>query len=456
MKRPELKRAGIIVIVLFLSFCQNLKGQETGPHFLLPGISQTSLFNPAHINETDKLVLGVPLFSGIYGNWNANVPVNSFFFDGFSYSFSKLYNELAPQGKVDASARASVFYASLNHNDFTFSLSVSERFLSAGTFDRDIVKLIRDGTMAYYGTNEYFGQGDFQFQHFRELAFGISKRVWSGLDIGIRPKLLFGRIYFDARGVQLSVETDQERKQLLVKPEGSFKLAGPFTHNRNELYNFSSFKANIFPGDYFFQPRNMGFALDFGAVFRPNKSFEFSFSLLDAGLTTFKHNAFDVEFSRAARYSEYRLYQSHSPDENNYIEPREALKVFGDSVSYIIDVVDAASRSLILLPVKLNISGKYNFSETLTAGVNNQFSYFHERPRNLFSAFVQSRLSDKTTLSGGLSLYNFSAVWPGLGISHTSGKFQIFFSTNNISGIIQPAATKHLNLCLGINLLFDT
>lgn len=109
MKRPGLKKTGFITFALLLFLGLKVKGQETGPHFLLPGISQTSLFNPAHINETDKLVLGVPFFSGIYGNWNANVPVNSFFFDGFSYSFKKLYNELAPQGKIDASARASVF-----------------------------------------------------------------------------------------------------------------------------------------------------------------------------------------------------------------------------------------------------------------------------------------------------------------------------------------------------------
>lgn len=456
MKRPGLKNAGIIGVLVFLSFAIKMEGQEAGPHFLLPGVSQTSLFNPAQINETDKLVLGMPLFSGFYGNWNANVPINSFFFDGFSYSFKKLYNELAPQGKADVSARASVFYASLNHNKFTYSLSVSERFVSSTTFDRDIVKLIRDGTMEYYGSNEYFGEGDFHFQHFRELAVGISKRVWSGLDVGIRPKLLFGRLFFDAPGIQLSVETDEENEQLLVKPEGNFKLAGPFTHSRNEAYKISSFSANIFPGDYFFQPRNMGFALDIGVISRPNKNFEFAFSLLDAGLTTFKHNAFDVEFARPARYPEYRLYQSLNPGGEKYIEPREALIAFGDTASYIINVSDDVSRSLTLLPVKLNISGKIHFSKTLTAGIHNQFSYFHERPRNLFSAFVQSKLSEKTTLSGGFSLYNLSAVWPGLGISHTSGKLQFFFSTNNISGIIQPAAAKHLNLCLGINLLFDT
>lgn len=443
----------------FLFFLANaLSGitQETAPYYLLPEVSQQSFSNPAARNKSEKLVVGLPFVSGISGNWKANVSFGALFSEGFSYSFERLYNELDPVGKANASARLGMFYGSLRHNEYTFRLSVSERAVGAGKFDREIVKIIRDGTAPYFGANEYLGEADFHFQYFRELSFGISKRVWESLDVGIASKILFGRMGFEGTGLQLSVSTDQENNVLLVKPEGDFLMAGPLIHNYYPELERSVFLANFYPGDYFFQPRNIGFAVDFGAIYRPDEFSELSISLLDLGFTTLKYNTFNIDFSGPARFSEDNLYQSNNPDGENYLEPREALLAFGDTLSYIINVNEAEKRSLMLMPLTLNLSGKYKFSEKITGGINNQFTWFKNRPRNHFSAFIQTRSAKKVQLAGSLSLYNFSSIRPGFGVSWTLPQLQLYFSSNNILGIIQPTSSKHLNLSIGINLLFDT
>jgi len=430
--------------------------QEMGTYYLLPGVSQQSFSNPAIQNKNDKLIVGIPFFAGISGTWNANVPFDALFSKGFSYSFERFYNELEPQGNANASGRITMFYASLRHNDFTLRFSVSERIVAAGKFDRTIVKIIRDGTAPYYGNEEYFGEAGFHFQHFKELSFGVSKRIWESLDVGITSKILFGKMAFDGTGLELSVETDQKNNTLLVKPEGDFLMAGPFIHNYSPELERSIFLSNIYPGDYFFQPRNLGFAMDFGMIYRPNEFSELSVSLLDLGFTTYKYNTFDIGFSGSARFSEEDLYQSSNPDGENYLEAREALLAFGDTVSYIINVKEAENRKLTLMPLTLNLSGKYHFSENLAAGVNNQFTWFRNQPRNHFSAFIQSHAGKKVELAGSVSLYNFSSIRPGFGVSWTLPKLQLYFSTNNILGIIQLTSSKHLNLSLGLNLLFDT
>ena len=440
----------------FLVIAFKGKTQETSSLFLLPGVPQSSVFNPALQNKNDKLVIGLPFLSGINGIWNANVPFNALFSKGFSYNVGRLYDELKPLGEANASGRLSMFYASLKHNDYTFRLSVSERMFANGIFDRDIVKIIRDGTEPYYGTNEYFGEADFHFQYFRELSFSVSKKIWEGLDIGVTPKILFGRMGFDAKELSLSVETDTENDVLLVKPEGSFLMSGPFNHLYHPEFDRSVFLADFYPGDYFFQPRNLGFAIDWGIDYRPNKFTELSASLLDIGFTTLKYNTFNVDFAEPARYSEEDFYQSTNPDGENYLEPREAILTFKDTVSYLINVKEATERTLTFLPVTLNLSGKYHFSERVSCGINNQFTWFRNQPRNLFAAFIQARTGRRVELAGSLSVLNLSAVRPGFGVSWTLPKIQFYFSSNNILGIIQPTSSKHLNLSVGMNLLFDT
>lgn len=449
----------IIVLSIFFALAFQFAGwtQESGALFFLPGVSQSSIINPAIQNKTDNLVIGLPVISGIQFDWDANITINSLSPDYFaSYSFDSFFNDLEETGNGRFAGNISMFYASLKIQDWNFTVSLSDRANATTNFDRNIVKLIRDGTNNYYGTNENFGSGTFNFKYYRELAFGFSKRVGKKLDVGVRPKILFGKFYFDTHDLNFSVETNTENRELLLIPEGSFTLSAPFKYNYDPDKNFTNFSANVLPGDYFLNMRNLGLAVDLGIVFRPNKQYEFSASLLDIGFIGFKYNTFEVDFTDPLRYHENNLYQSVSPEESYYIEPREALKAFGDSVSYIISPINTNLRTFTTIPLKVNISGKYNISRTLSAGVFNQFSYFGKQSVNQFSGFVHSAFKEKFELAGSLTFYNFSKVLVGFGTSYTSSFFQVHVSSNNFLGIIQPTTTKNLNLCFGINLLFAT
>ncbi len=448
------KSSLLIVFAGMVSY--GIGAQEKGGDFLLPEVFSASVFNPAHQNKTGHLVIGVPFLSGISGDWHSSVPLNTLFSEGFHYSFQRFYDALDPVGDTRASASINLFNASWGYEEFTFHFSVSERLFTTAVFDRGLVRLIRDGTRKFYGSDEVLGTASFHFQNYRELAAGLSKNLWEGLSLGFRAKILFGRLYFDARDLQLSVETDAEKEELLVRPEGSFILSGPLENQYFSESGASVFSAHVVPGDYFFQPRNLGVGIDIGAVFHPSDWIELDFSLMDLGFTSYRHNTFSSVFKGAARFSENTLYQSDTSDGNDYLEPREALRAFGDSASYLMDVNEAFGRTITGLPLQIQVSAKYRFSPALSGGVNNRFVYFQNQGRNLFSAFLQTRIRQKLSLAGSLSLAGFSAIHPGLGVSYTGKKAQLFFASHNILGIVQPSASKHLNLHFGMNLLFDT
>jgi hypothetical protein len=449
-------KAKLFPVFLFWFVVFEVSAQESASLYYLPGISQTSMENPAFQSQSGKLVIGMPFLSGISGQWNSSVPLNALFSKGFSYSFHRLYDSLDEKGEVQASAGAAVFYASLRHNDYSFSFSVSERAFSDGIFDREIVRIIRDGTQDFFGSNENLGNTTIHLTHYREVATGVSKQLWKGFSIGIRPKILFGKFHFSGEDLNLSVETNPNPEQLLLKPEGNFVLAGPLKHVRDSIYKSSSFWADFSPGNYFFQARNLGVALDVGIIFKPDKFSEISLSVADAGIIGFKHKTYDSDFTRPVIYRPRNFYQSYNPEEYNYLEPREAIIAFGDSVSYVISVNKALMRTFSALPLKINIAGKYIFSDKLTAGFHNQFKNYKLEPLNLFSVFATATWHPKFAFYGSLSLLNTQNVFPGFGASYTTNWLQIYFTSNNILGIIQPLASKQLNLSFGVNFLFDT
>lgn len=446
----------IIFLFAVLAKVNGAKAQEANSFQLLPAVSQSSFLNPAIQNRTEKLVVSVPFLSGTTFSYNPNFPLDALFSNGlWNYSFFDFYDNLPEFGKGQASFQLTMFYASLNYRDYTFSISLADRAYGTTHFDREIVRLIKDGIAPYYKKDTDFGKGSFHFNHFRELAFGISQRYWKELDIGIRPKILFGRTYFDAQDVNISVETDDEEDLINLKPEGSFDLSAPLTFTRDSIFEYTFFSADIVPSDYAFNLRNIGFALDLGLVYRPNKFYEFSASLMDLGFTGFKHNTFDVEFVDPVQFYHPIAYQSHTPGDPNYLESREALRAFSDSVSYIINVFDKPERIFNLMPFKINVSGKYNLSETLSFGMANKFSFYGQHSVNILSGLMHKQF-EKADLGASISTYNFRDVWVGLGFSYTANHFQYFISSENILGIIQPASTKRLNLSFGINLLFTT
>jgi hypothetical protein len=423
--------------------------QERSSLFLLPGVPQASLENPAFQNRTGKFAIGIPILSGMNINVNSNMALDYLFFEDFDYSVPRLYESLDRNGKLQSSFNISLFFASLKQNKYTFSVSVSERGAFNGNFEKEIVRVFRDGIIDYYGSDHNLGSGFFQFRYYKEVGVGIARELWKGFDIGIRPKLLFGKYFIDTNDFSILLESDMENKRLLFGPDGRYFMSGPLSYDK-------SFRAKIFPGDYFFQFKNLGFALDAGIMLRTGNSTEWSVSILDIGAIGFGHNVFKMKMARPWRYAESALYQSHSPKLPDYMEPLEALKLVTDSTSFFLEVEDADSGMVTMLPVKFNISGKHYFTNKTAVGAVNQLTWYRRQPVNMASVFAYQTIGTWLEMAGGVTLYNLTEIAPGFNLCFTARKMQLYLATNNILGFINPSSSKHLNLCFGMNFLIDT
>ena len=439
-----------------MSISCSAASQNGNPLQFLSDVAQSSQVNPAFQNTTEKIVVGIPFLSGLGVNWDANFSVNDFSTDDFSFDYEHFYNSLDADGESFALAKAPLVFASLKKNDNTFSFSITERFISTAYFDREVLNFFAQGLQPYYGNDALISPVSVKANYFREVSFGYAHKIWKNLSIGIRPKVLFGKFYYQANSIDLQVSTLEEQEVLQVSPTGNFRIGGPVKLVIDEEREYISVKPDIKPGDYLFNFKNMGAGIDLGISYNINSQTEISLAVLDLGFTSLKHSSYDIVFSESLYYNKNALYQSSDPEAPNYWSPQFAAKAMSDSVAYISTANEISKRHTESLPMQVNIRLKQKMQNNWHLGFSNHYTHFDDHSSNYFTGFAKKSFHNKWDLVGTLSLYNTKKIIPGLGFSRTGNSVQYYLSTNNILELVQPKSAKNINLSFGINFLFTT
>ena len=443
------------VLILLTALCKIPATAQSGnPLQFLSEVSQSSQSNPAFHNKTEKLVIGLPVLSGAALHWNANFSADYFFTENFDYSFDNFYTSLGKPGDAVGYATLPLVYLSHRNDKRTLGFSLSERALGWGNFDHEFLKFIDQGLLPYYGQEEEFGPFSFKTQVFRELAFSYAKQVNRKLSVGIRPKVLFGRAFYDIQNLNVIVHTDEDRKVLQVIPEGSYRISGPIDVQYDPLKGKTSIKTDFTAGDYFFKFKNMGAGIDLGFTYQLNKETTVAAAITDIAFTTLNYKAYKNTFVGSIDYT--HLYQSSDSAAAYYFEPRAALDALTDSLPYKTTSEAFAQRRYELLPVTLNLMVTHRLNDRMKLNFANNLTYYNGDANNYLAGYFNLLLGTRFELSSGLNLYNIKQVMPGFACSYTARGVQLYLATNNIARLVQPSKAKNLNLSFGVNLLFST
>lgn len=454
MRNPSIKKISLLAALLTLSV--TTFSQHGNPLQFLKDVSQSSTINPAFQNTTNKLVVGLPVIGGTRANWNANFTIKNIPKNDAPFDYQNFYNALDEYGDAFSLAQVPVIFVSLKKNNRTFSFSLSERFIGTANFNSEIVNFFAQGLQPYYGKNENVGPFTIKSQYYREIAVGYSHEIWEGFNLGIRPKLLFGKFYYHTQIEEFMVNTDAESELLLVKPEGKVTISGPVKVVLDPLTQNSSIKPDMKASDYFFKPVNMGSSIDLGFTYKLNKESEISASILDLGFTSINYKSYDITYNDALRYEKDNLYQSHDPEAPNYWSPQFAVRTMTKSFPEITDVTASSKKIYEMLPLQVNAQLNYILPSKLKLGVANHYTFYKKHSSNFFTGFIHKPLSDKFAAAATLNLYNLNTFMPGIGGSYTGESVQYYLSTNNIMALIRPTSVKNINLCFGVNFLFST
>ena len=77
-------------------------------------------------------------------------------------------------------------------------------------------------TLPYYGKDDSFGPVTFKAKYFREVSIGYATEIWEGLNVGIRPKVLFEKLFYHTENTQITTSTNNSEENYVVHPHGSF------------------------------------------------------------------------------------------------------------------------------------------------------------------------------------------------------------------------------------------
>ncbi len=445
-----------LLIPLGALFLSALSQNGAGMQFLSNVNQQASTSNPAWQNQSDELVIGLPIFSGINFQWNANFTIKNTLGNNFSPDYGEFYDALNEDGDAFTTFSFPLFFLSLKSKNNTFSFSISDKVIATTTFDRELLNFIAQGLQPYYGKNESFGPVSLKANYYREIAFGYSYEIWEGLNVGVRPKILFNKFFYNLENASFNVETKSEQQQLIIHPDGNYTISGPVEVTYDEETEAVSLSPALKPADYFFRLRNMGAAIDLGISFKVHKQTEVSISALDLGFSSQKYKTYNVAFSNDLHYQQEDLYQSTDTLASNYLAPAKALAALNDSVPLITTVDATASRNIEILPVNFNLLVKHKLPNNVQFGVSNQFTWYKNHSTNFATGFISSAFGNNFEAAAALTLYNFEKIMPGISCCYTGQAAQFYFSTNNIVELLKPTSAKTLNLCFGVNFLFPT
>lgn len=446
------KKIGLLALLVTLHF--SAISQHGNPLQFLSEVSQSAQVNPSYQNNTEKLVVGLPIISGIWLNGNANFSAGRL---ELNNSLSSFYNAQNQPGEVFFSAQLPLLFLSLKRKTGTFSFSISEKLIGVMNFDEEVINFFAQGLQPYYGKNESIGKISFTAHHYREIAAGYSSKLANGICVGIRPKILFGKLFYDVDIKNFNISTPSGSETLKISPEGNYTISGPIKIVLDEEMNTQAIKPDITKGDLFFKLRNMGAGVDLGISYSPNKRSKLALSVLDLGFTKLKYKTYDARFTNSLHYNKYSLYQSsNNSPASDYRTPSEAIEAFADSLPHITTPNNLHKGIMEMLPFQINATLEYKLPNNLQIGASNHFSRYKKQSANFLTGFVRTQLNQKYELVGTLSLYNVKRILPGLGASYTGNSAQYFISTNNILHLMQATSAKNLNLYFGINFLFAT
>ncbi len=284
---------------------------------------------------------------------------------------------------------------------------------------------------------------------FAEIGLQYSVKLLEDdrLQIGARPKMVFGFANVNTAVSNLGLTTDEETFGLTL--DGSYEI--------NTSIPVDDSGSFAFPGT-----TNRGFGLDLGASFNITENIQVSASVIDIGSITWNNQPRNY-FATDGNW-EFNGFELDGSilDVGNSTDTifQGFLDKMLDSLNnqFGADTTDLSYKTS--LPTNFNLAGNLHFGEKHNVGALINLRKPKDQLKAAFTLSYGYEINKKYSLHANYSIYNRSFVNLGLGASARLGPFQFYAMTDNILGTANfmfpflPWATKNRNFTAGMNWKF--
>jgi len=205
------------------------------------------------------------------------------------------------------------------------------------------------------------------------------------------------------------------------------------------------------------QTGNFGMAFDLGGVYKLTSKITLSASIVDIGKISFKKDV--TSMTKVSNYNWTGIDFSNSIDNSNanYISPSDMVTKETDKMknSFLPKQSDIGSDPFkVTIPVKYNIGVTYQINDKFNVGLLDRLYKNGSISTNTMTLSGNAYFGNFFSLTGSYSMVGNSYNNLGLGVALKEGAMQLYFVSDNILAMADPAKASYVNGRVGINFLF--
>lgn len=447
--KPSAAIKSLYILFLVMMF-SGLKAQQSNTLFFMHFLPESNFINPAIQNEC-RLFIGLPVISSLHAHisnsgFTAGQLLQKNSGGGYSIRADNVLSKLGTRNLMTAELYTTILAIGLQRDNYYYTFTIQDKGNLAVVYTKDLVAFALEGNTGFEGQwIDTRGTGIF-FSHLREYALGVSKVKNNNLTLGIRAKLLFGKLNLTTGRTDINLFTQENTLDLLFDVNAGFKSSLPYSLgvDFSGTYRFNHRYRATF-SDFFFNRRNPGLALDAGFIYKYSSKLTFSGSLLDLGMIYYRSNR--TKYNVRGNY----LYQG--PTADSAISERYLWDVF-DALNANLSV-DLNYRSYVyLLNPRLYLGATYVLNRNFNANLLLYNRFLPTKIQTAATVSLTSRSLKNMEASVSWSYMNRSFTNLGIGLGYGRSPVQVYLVSDNIFGFIWPMNTKNVNLRFGINLIF--
>jgi len=435
----------LMIIMLYLPI--PAVTQDRTVHFMVE-LPQSNITNPALIPKYPGYI-GFPLFSSTYIEFN-----NSFSYeDLFVKRDNKIY--------LDRDA----LMDNLNDKNYTgiytqfdllsFGFSIKKLYLSfrASTradvnlfYSKDFIKLLTygNGHEDFFGKNTKFTDTKLNSSAYHEMAISGGYQINEKWTAGVSFRYLLGIANIYSEKVDCNLTTDPDDYTLTTQTDILIHSSLPVVVSSDGGSGDDFETADIIGS------RNPGFAIDFGATYKPIDKLTVSASVLDLGSINWTRNArkiYTADPSKEVVFDGLDLNDFVGNGAVNQDDFNDNL----DSIAQLFGIEEAYENYKSPLNTKFMVSGTYDLSKKDHVGLMFRSSFVSSHVRPSVTVAYRRELLRRVSGYASVSAYENAYFNVGFGLIAGIGPVQFYVVNDNLLALFMPRNTKNYNARFGIN-----
>ncbi|MDP2337238.1 MAG: DUF5723 family protein [Bacteroidota bacterium] len=460
-----LTKIGIISLIV-MAIYSTVSAQESTTLQFMKGMPQSDLQNPALHNDSSSVVIGLPGMSGVYFDFNSGFAVNDLIHKGTGMLADSLvldiegfHSSLSTTNSIQQNLSFPLFYLGFRSKKSFFSIGVTEKEVAQFTFDKSLVTFLKDGNAEYMGQNFDLGNLKMNAFDYTEMAFGYSNEVIKNkLTVGVKAKALLGKFALKTERMNMKVETAADGSSLNLSTDIKINMSMPATPEYDQDNNLTGMNTdNLNPKDFVMQTGNMGMAFDLGAVYKLTPKITLSGSIVDLGKVSFKKDL--ISLNKVSNYNWVGIDFSNSIDSTNanYVDPADLIKNETTKMenAFRPKKSDVGSEVFdVTIPTKIYLGGTYQLNNQFSIGLLDRLYKNGDISTNTVTLSANAMLANFLSLTGSYSMIGKSTNNLGMGLAMRLGLMQMYFVSDNLMALADPAKANYVNVRFGMNLLF--